>query len=191
MKPTTSTTSVDTPESQMLGKALATLSSFSRELPLRVQASAAWTRDGSAIVRAVAEVRRSTATGDDWSKGGQVDATLMSAAGKPIAKGSATLVPGTFAVQISMTPPAPLEPDDYKVLVRTKGAAALGSTESVILALDAAPLGTGTMFYRRFGPREIPRQIYGSAARNGSSSNRPRRLTPASRRGCSGAPAGR
>ena len=42
------------------------------------------------------------------------------------------------------------------MLIRTKGVAALGSTESVIFTLDADPLGTGTLFFRRFGPREIP-----------------------------------
>ena len=105
------------------------------------------------IVRGVVEVPRSTATGDDWGRGGQVEATLLDAAGKTIAKGSATLAPGMFAAQIAIAPPAPLEPDDYKVLIRAKGTAALGSTESVIFTLDADPLGTGTMFFRRSAPR--------------------------------------
>ena len=150
------TSSVDTSEAKVLGQALSSLASFSRELPLRVQAAAAWTRDRAAIVRAVAEVPRGTASGDDWSRGGQVDATLMDAAGKTIAKGSASLAPGTFVAQIAIAPPARLEPGDYKVLIRTKGAAALGSTESVIFTLEADPLGTGTLFFRRSGPREMP-----------------------------------
>jgi hypothetical protein len=58
--------------------------------------------------------------------------------------------------QIAIAPPTPLEPGGYKVLIRTKGAAALGSTESVIFTLEADPLGTGTLFFRRFGSREIP-----------------------------------
>jgi VWFA-related protein len=156
VKPVTSTTSVDTSEARMVAQALSSLAAFSRELPLRVQASAAWTRERTAIVRAVAEVPRSTATGDDWSKGGQVDATLLNAAGEMIAKGGAALPPGTFVVQIPISPPAPLEPGDYKVLVRTKGAAALGSTESVTFTLEADPLGAGTLFFRRFGRSEMP-----------------------------------
>jgi VWFA-related protein len=155
-RPATSVTSVETAETQMLTQALGSLSAFSRDLPLRVQASAAWTRERTAIVRAVVEVPRSTATGDDWSKGGQVDATLLNSAGTTMAKGSATLSPGTFAVQIPIVPPAPLAPGDYKVLIRTKGTSALGSTESVTFTLEADPLGTGTLFFRRFGPREIP-----------------------------------
>ena len=140
----------------VLAQALSPLSAFSRELPLRVQAAAAWTSGRAAIVRTVVEVPRSRASGDDWSKGGQVDATLLNAEGKPIAKGSAALDPGTFVAQIAITPTAPLEPGDYKVLIRTKGTAALGSTESFLFTLQADPLGTGTLFFRRFGPREIP-----------------------------------
>ena len=155
-KPATPTTSVDTSEAKILGQALASLSAFSRELPVRVQAAAAWARDRATIVRAVVEVPRSTATGDDWSKGGQVDATLLNSAGKTIAKGTASLVPGTFAAHIVITPSAALEPDEYKVLVRTKGVAALGSTESVTFTLNADPIGTGTLFFRRVGAREIP-----------------------------------
>ena len=155
-RPVVPATSVDTAESQMLTRALSSLASFSRELPLRVRAAAAWTPARAAIVRAVVEVPRSTAAGDDWSKGGQVDATLMNAAGRPVAKGSATLEPGTFVAQMAIAPSAPLEPGDYRVLIRTKGVSALGSTESVTFTLDADPLGTGTLFFRRIGPREIP-----------------------------------
>ena len=155
-KPTTATSSVETSEARAIAQALSPLSVFSRELPLRVQSAAAWTPARAAIVRAVLEVPRSTATGDNWSQGGQVDATLLNAEGKPVAKASATLDPGTFAVQLTIAPSAPLEPGDYKVLVRTKGVAALGSTESFTFTLDADPLGAGTMFFRRFGPREIP-----------------------------------
>jgi VWFA-related protein len=155
-KPTTATSSVETSEAKAIAQALSPLSVFSRELPLRVQAAAAWTQDRTALVRAVVEVPRSTATGDNWSQGGQVDATLLNAEGKPIAKGNAALEPGTFAVQIPIAPSVPLVPGDYKVLIRTKGVAALGSTESFTFMLDADPLGTGTLFFRRFGTREIP-----------------------------------
>jgi len=155
-KPTTSVAPPDTSETKMMTQAMSSLASFSRELPLRVLASAAWTRERAAVVRAVAELSRSTANGDDWGKGGQLEATLMNSAGKPVAKGSAALVAGTFAAQIVIAPASPLEPDDYKVLIRAKGVAALGSTESVVFTLNADPLGTGTLFFRRVGPREMP-----------------------------------
>ena len=145
----------DTSDTKLM-MALSSLASFSRELPLRALASAAWTRDRAVVVRAVVEVSRSTANGDDWGKGGQFEATLMNSAGKPVAKGSATLAAGTFAAEIVIAPPSPLEPDDYKLLIRAKGVAALGSTESVTFTLNADPLGTGTLFFRRVGLREMP-----------------------------------
>ena len=156
VKPMTSVAPPDTSDAKMMTQALSSLASFSRELPLRAMASAAWTRDRAVVVRAVAELSRSTANGDDWGKGGQLEATLMNGAGKPVAKGSATLAPGTFAAQVVIAPASPLEPDDYKVIIRAKGVAALGSTESVIFTLNADPLGTGTLFFRRVGPREMP-----------------------------------
>jgi VWFA-related protein len=156
VKAMTSAAPAETPEATLVSTSLAALSPFSRELPLRVRVAAAWASDNAALVRAVAEVPRTNAAGDDWGKGGQAEATLLDAAGKTIAKGSATLAPGSFVAQIAIAPPAPMQAGDYKVLIRTKGAAALGSTESVIVSLDAAPLGTGTLFYRRFGPRETP-----------------------------------
>lgn len=156
VKPMTSAASPDTSDAKVMAQALGSLASFSRELPLRVMASAAWTRERTAVVRAVAELSRSTANGDDWGRGGQLEATLMNAEGKPVAKGSASLAPGNYAAQIAIAPSAPLEAGDYKVIVRAKGAAALGSTESAIFTLNADPLGTGTVFIRRVGPREVP-----------------------------------
>jgi hypothetical protein len=157
VKPMTSVAPPDTSDAKMMmTQALSSLASFSRELPLRVLASAAWTRERAAVVRAVAELSRSTANGDDWGKGGQLEATLMNSAGKPVAKGSATLAPGTYAAQIAIAPASPLEPDDYKVIIRAKGVAALGSTESATFTLNADPLGTGTLFFRRVGPRDMP-----------------------------------
>jgi hypothetical protein len=156
VKPMTAAAPPDTSDATVMAQALGALASFSRELPLRVTASAAWTRDRTAVVRAVAELSRSTANGDDWGRGGQLEATLMNADGKPVARGSASLAPGHYAAQIAITPAAPLEPGDYKVIVRAKGVAALGSTESTIFTLNADPLGTGTAFIRRVGPREIP-----------------------------------
>jgi VWFA-related protein len=156
VKPMTSVAKPDTSDTKVMTQALSPLASFSRELPLRALASAAWTRDRAVVVRAVAELSRSTANGDDWGRGGQLEATLMNSAGKPVAKGSATLAPGTFATQIVIAPASPLEPDDYKVLIRAKGVAALGSTESVSFTLNADPLGTGTLFFRKVGPRDMP-----------------------------------
>jgi VWFA-related protein len=154
-KPARATSSVETAEAKVIAQALSPLSAFSRELPLRVQAAATWTPERTAVIRATAEVPRSRLSGDDWSKGGQVEATLQNAGGKPVAKGSAVLEPGMFTAHI-VIPSLTLEPGDYKLLVRAKGVAALGSTESFVFRLDADPLGTGALFFRRAGPRDMP-----------------------------------
>jgi VWFA-related protein len=147
--PMTRVTSVDSTESQMLTQALSSLATFSRELPLRVQAAAAWSAAGAAVIRAVAEVPRSTAVGDDWSKGGTVEATLLNGRGQTVATTRASLEPGTFAVPIALASTSPLPADDYRLQIRVRGVSALGSTETVPLTLHAAPIGTGAIFIRR------------------------------------------
>ena len=188
MKPITAVTSVDTSEvaDARTGSVVARLV-FARVAAARPGVGSV-DAERAAIVRAVAEVPRSTATGDDWSKGGQVEATLVSSTGKPIAKGSATLEPGTFVAQIAIAPPTPLEAGDYKVLIRTKGVAALGSTESVIFSLDAAIRSAPARCSSGGSALEKSRPpMCGSGAPSGSSSRRPRRSAPASPRDCSGA----
>ena len=157
VKPTLPTASVDTSEAKVLGQALSSLASFSRELPLRVQAAAAWTRDRTAIVRAVAEVPREHGKRrrlEQGRAGGchadgcrRQDRSRRGARRWRLARSSR---------RSRSRRRRRLEPGDYKVLVRAKGAAALGSTESVIFTLEADPLGTGTLFFRRSGPREMP-----------------------------------
>ena len=148
--------SADAADMRVLTQALATLATFSRELPLRVRAAAAWTSSGSAVIRAVAEVPRNRASGDDWSKGGEAEATLLNGAGKAVATGKSSIDPVTFVAPITIAPGTALPADDYRLQIRVKGVSALGSTEVVSFALDAAPLGTGAMLLRRFGAREVP-----------------------------------
>ena len=148
--------SADAADMRVLTQALATLATFSRELPLRVRAAAAWTSTGAAVIRAVAEVPRSRASGDDWSQGGEAVATLLNGAGKTVATGKASIDPVNFVAPITIAPGTALPADDYRLQIRVKGVSALGSTEVVSFALDAAPLGTGAMLLRRFGAREVP-----------------------------------
>ena len=141
---------------KMMTEALSALSTFSRQLPLRVKAVAAWTPAGVAVIRAVAEVPRANTSGDDWTRGGEAEATLSNGAGKSVATGRASIDPVTLVASIVLTPTPPLAPDDYRLHVRVKGTAALGSTDVTSFTLDAAPLGTGVIFSRRMGTREIP-----------------------------------
>src|SRR5690606_11193351 len=69
--------------------------------------------------------------------------------GDAVATASTSLEPGAFAAPLAIAPPAVLEPGDYRLRVSVRGKAGLGSTETLSLSLDAAPLGTGVMFLRR------------------------------------------
>lgn len=151
-KPTT----VDTSESRLVTEALASLAAFTRDLPLRVSAAAAWTASGKAVIRAVAEVTRSTASGDDWSSGGDAEVTILNGAGRKVATQREPIAAGMFVAAMTIELPSPLAADDYRLQFRTKGTRALGSSEAISLRLDAAPIGTGVMFLRRMVAREVP-----------------------------------
>ena len=92
------------------------LASFLRQLPLRALASAAWTRDRTVVVRAVAELSRSTANGDDWGKGGtapgDLDEQRLASRSRREAR---RWRPGRSRRKSSLRRLSPLEPDDYKV----------------------------------------------------------------------------
>ncbi len=152
--------SPDTAELELLSRALNPLAALGRDRPLRVQAAVAWTPAGAAVIRAVAEVSQSTARGDDWSKGAQLDATLRDAAGKAVANGKASIAPGTFIAPLTLTPSVPLAPGDYDLQLRAKGADVVSpGIEALRITIPAAPSGGGVLFIRRgqsTGNREVP-----------------------------------
>jgi hypothetical protein len=144
--------SPDAAEAQLVANALNPLAALGRERPVRVQAAAVWTAAGAAVVRAVAEVPQGNARGDDWGKGGQLDATLRDELGGIVASGRAALAPGTFVAQIALTSNAPLTPGEYSLQVRAKGVGVISpGIDSVQLTIPAAPAGDGALFMRR-GP---------------------------------------
>ena len=155
-----SVSSPDTAEAQLVTRALNPLAMLGRERPVRVQAAVAWTASGAAVIRAVAEVSRASARGDDWSRGAQLDATLRDASGGAVANERASIPPGTFIAQLTLTPRAPLAPGDYELQVRAKGAEVVSpGIEELRITIPAAPVGGGVLFMRRgpsTGNREMP-----------------------------------
>ena len=145
-------------EARAVEGAIGSLSTFARELPMRLQAAAGWTPSGAATVWAVAEVGRGAA-GDDWTGGGQADAMLVDKSGKTVATGRTQIAPGSPSIRLALTASA-LAPGDYQLQIRTKGARALSaSNETMQIVLPAAPNATGAVFFRRgatTGNREIP-----------------------------------
>jgi hypothetical protein len=136
-----------------------------RGRPAAPAGAVVWTPASTAVIRAVAEVPRGNARGDDWSKGGQVDVTLRSASGAVVATERIALQPGTFAAELALTPAASLEPGEYDLQVRAKGVQVLSpAAETIPLSIYAAPLGTGELFLRR-GPGTGNREVLTADAR--------------------------
>jgi len=157
--------SPDTAEAQLVARALNPLAALGRERPLRLQAAVAWTPGRTAVIRAVAEVPRGNVRGDDWSKGGQVDVTLRTASGAVVATERMALQPGTFVAELALTPAASLAPGEYDLQVRAKGVQVLSpAADTIQLSIDAAPLGTGELFLRR-GPSTGNREVLTADAR--------------------------
>jgi hypothetical protein len=95
---------------------------------------------------------------DDWIGGGQADAMLVDAAGKTIATGRAQIAVASSSMRIGLTS-RDLQPGEYQLQIRTKGARALAaSTDTMRITVSAAPQATGAMFFRR-GPATANRDI--------------------------------
>jgi hypothetical protein len=152
--------SPDAAEAQLVTRALNPLAALGRERPVRVQAAAAWTAAGAAVVRAVAEVPQGVQRGDDWGKGAQLEAVLRDAYGGIVASGRTELQPGSYVAQIPIASNAPLIPGDYDLQVRAKGAAVISAgSDALRITIPAAPAGGGVLYLRRgpgTGNREVP-----------------------------------
>lgn len=155
-----SVSSPDTAEAQLLSRALNPLATLNRERPVRVQAAVLWTQAGTAVVRAVVEVPQGTSRGDNWGKGGQVDAMLLDRSGGTVATARASLEPGVFVVPLTLTSPASLAPGDYELRIRAKGIEVISpGIEELPLTISGAPVGSGALLMRRgpgTGNREVP-----------------------------------
>jgi hypothetical protein len=144
--------SPDAAEAQIVSRALSSLAALNRERPLRVQAAVSWTQGDAPLVRAVAETSRAAVRGDDWGKGARLEATLLDGSGAQLASSQSSLAPGTYAVEMTLTPRAALAPGDYTLRVRARGTEVVSpGIEELRLTVPAAPRGSGAVFRRR-GP---------------------------------------
>ncbi len=158
-------TSPESTNAQIISQAMGRLSASSRQWSLQGQAAVAWTSTGSAVVRVVAEVPRTMATGDDWSKGGEIDAALVDANGRGVADGQLQLTPGTFVAELNLLPGVPLAPGEYTLRLRARGAAVVSpGADDLEIVLPAAPVGAGVVLSRR-GPATGNREVLTADAR--------------------------
>ena len=137
-------------EARAVEAAVGSLAAFARELPMRLQVVAGWTPAGAATVWTVAEVGHGAGS-DDWTGGGQVDATLVDGSGATVATGRTQIAPGASSVRIALTSNT-LAPGDYQIRIRTKGAGTFAAANDAMqIAVPAAPNANGALFIRR-GP---------------------------------------
>jgi VWFA-related protein len=152
--------SPDAARTALVTRALNPLAALARERAIRVQAAVLWSQAGTAVIRAVAEVQRTSSRGDDWSKGAEVEATLVDASGNTVANGRTSMAPGTFVAPLTLASRAPVVAGEYDLRVRAKGAAVVSpGTEELHITVPAAPAGSGVLFLRRgqsTGNREVP-----------------------------------
>jgi len=143
-------------ESRTVASAIAPLSGYSRELPLRLLAATGWTARGTPAVWVVAEGGR----GEDWMGGGDSNAMLVDSQGTTVASAHAAIEPGARSVRLTLMPSGPIAPGAYEVRVRVKGAGSATATNDVTrVSLAAPPVSTGAMFLRRgqtTGNRDTP-----------------------------------
>jgi VWFA-related protein len=139
-------------------KAIGSLSTAAREVPLRVHVAAGWTPAGRAACWVVVDVGRGAGS-EDWTGGGQADVLVTDQAGVTVATGRGEIAPGASSVSVALTSGS-LAPGDYDVQVRVKGAVASAASNEVLrLALPASPDATSALFFRRSqstGNREVP-----------------------------------
>jgi VWFA-related protein len=136
--------------------ALGSLTTFARELPVRVHVAAGWTPSNVPTVWAVAEVGRGAQ--EEWTGGGQADAMLVDASGRTVATGHTDLTAGSTAARIALRS-STLAPGDYQLQVRMKGArAAVAANEVARISVPASPDATGAIFFRR-GPTTANRDV--------------------------------
>ena len=130
-------------------RALGSLATFSREMPLRMQVATGWATAGAATFQVVGEIGR----GDEWADGAQVDVILTTPDGETLSTRRASLEAGTRRFEVAFVADNPLTPGDYTVRARARGRA-VGSrpaSDVVTVSLPDAPDGAGARFFRR-GP---------------------------------------
>jgi VWFA-related protein len=147
-------------ERRAIADALNALGAYTRERSIRLHGAAARTPSGGASIWATVEVPRTSANGDDWSKGGHAIATITGTGGRTLATREVTIEPGTYAVRFVVQPAAAVDPGDYQIQIRaTPSGAGIPASEVTRLAVPASPAAAGAQFSRRgptTGNREAP-----------------------------------
>ena len=142
--------------------AIAPLSGYSRDVPLRLQMAAGWKpRDSaSAALWVVGELGGVATIGDSWNDGFDATVTLTTPTDATVGTGRITVTRGGRTFRVAIVPSQPLAAGEYVLRVGARaGPASIPSRETARLVIPAAPGSTGALFVRRgpaTGNRELP-----------------------------------
>ena len=108
----------------------------------------------------MAEVARNV-SGEDWSKGGSANVTLVDEMNATIASQDVPLPAslGPISARVFLKPAVPMAPGQYQIRVRATSAGVLPASETMRISVAAAPAGSGALFNRRnasTGNRDVP-----------------------------------
>ena len=132
--------------------AIAPLTGYTRDVPLRLQMAAGWKPGdaASAALWVVGELGGVAVVGDAWSDGFDATITLTTPADATVGTGRITVPRGGRTFRVAVTPSQPLAPGDYILRVGARaGPASIPSRETARLAIPAAPDSAGALFVRR------------------------------------------
>jgi len=141
---------------------IAPLSSYTRDVPMRLQMAAGWKPGdtASASLWVVGELGGVATVGEAWNEGFDATVTLTTPTDATVATGRISVPRGGRTFRVALTPSQPLAAGEYVLRVGARaGPASIPSRETAHLMIPAAPSSTGALFIRRgvsTGNREIP-----------------------------------
>ncbi len=142
--------------------AIAPLSGYTRDVPLRLQIAAGWKPGdtSSAGLWVVGELGGVATLGDAWNDGFDATVTLTTPSDATVGSGKITVPRGGRAFRVAVTPTQPLGSGEYVLRVGARaGPASIPSRETARFTIPATPDATGALFLRRgpsTGNREVP-----------------------------------
>ena len=147
--------------------AIAPLSGYTRDVPLRLQMAAGWKpgdkpgdNTASAAMWVVGELGSVATVGDAWNDGFDATVTVTTPADATVGSGRISVPRGGRTFRVAVTPSQPLAPGDYVLRVGARaGPASIPSRETARLVIPAAPGSTGALFIRRgasTGNKDLP-----------------------------------
>ena len=139
-------------EARAVEGAIAPLSAYARDVPLRLQVAAGWKPGdvASAAMWVVGELGPAALVGDSWKEGFDVTATLTTPADASVAGGRITVARGARTFRLALTPSQPIPPGEYVLRVGTRaGPASIPSRDTLRVSIPASPDSVGAIFFRR------------------------------------------